>query len=106
MSGYSGNLEAASFKTEDVATGLKVLGEAVNKVADTYRISFKNRSFISGFNYPASCTLLAGVPDKRRGLNLDFMFSDVYLGQKLPRKAKKAYIAKYGRAEYRKMYLR
>ncbi|MCP9764955.1 hypothetical protein [Lacihabitans soyangensis] len=29
-----------------------------------------------------------------------------FVGNKLPRKAKKAYIAKYGRAEYRKMYFR
>ncbi|MDP1814421.1 MAG: hypothetical protein Q8K92_08230 [Leadbetterella sp.] len=38
--------------------------------------------------------------------NLTTYLAGEYVGKKLPRKAKKAYIAKYGRAEYRKMYMR
>lgn len=55
------------------------------------------------------------VADNGRGLNLDYLISDEWgdlknssdlREKKLPRKAKKAYIAKYGREEYRKMYMR
>jgi xanthine/CO dehydrogenase XdhC/CoxF family maturation factor len=55
------------------------------------------------------------VADNGRGLNLDYLICDEWgdlknldnlREKKLPRKAKKAYIAKYGRVEYRKRFLR
>lgn len=60
--------------------------------------------FPNGFKIELMARELAGVPNSFRGINPDSFISDVYPEKKLPRKAKKAYIAKYGRAEYRRMY--
>ncbi|HLO43918.1 MAG TPA: hypothetical protein VK175_06260 [Leadbetterella sp.] len=75
MSGYSGNLAAASFSAEEMAGAMKNLGKVFGK---TVRYVDDINKFIAGN----------------------------FVGNKLPRKAKKAYIAKYGREEYCKKYMR